>query len=320
LVELADSGVVSAAGWAQTPEPDGQNPRDALEISGTWPTPDDVPPGSPREVLRATADLVGEAAAARQTLEQASGALTAPVGVLTDEAGHDLVELARTLLAERDLRTGREVDFPAHVSASGMVRLAADRDAFALQLRRPVPSEPTVHARRGTRFHEWVEQFYTSASLVDVEDLPGAEDADLPSDADLEALRERFLDSEWSRRTPIAVEVDVETPLAGVMLRSRIDAVFLDPDAPPPAEGEPPAVLVVDWKTGREPTDPSSRSAREVQLAVYRLAWSRWADVPLEKVSAAFCYVGSRATVRPERLLTETELEALILGREPSGS
>ena len=314
LVELADAGVVSADGWVHAPEPDGQNPRDELDVSGTWPASSEAPAGSPRDVLRATAALVATAAESRRAADPGPGTLSAPSGVLSDESGHDLVELARTLLAERDERTGREVDFPAHVSASGMVRLAADRDAFALQLRRPVPSEPTVHARRGTRFHEWVEQFYTSASLVDVDDLPGAEDADVPSDVDLETLRQRFLDSEWSARTPIAVEVDVETPVAGVMLRSRIDAVFLDPDAPPPAAGEPPAVLVVDWKTGREPADAAARSAREVQLAVYRLAWSRWANLPLEKVSAAFCYVGSGTTVRPRRLLAEPELEALILG------
>jgi DNA helicase-2/ATP-dependent DNA helicase PcrA len=264
-----------------------------------------------------TAELVAQAARERTEeprVRSGSGPLTAPSGVLADGSGNDLVELARTLLAERDERTDREVEMPAHVSASGLVRLASDRGGFALQLRRPVPNEPTVHARRGTRFHEWVEQYFTSSSLVDVEDLPGAEDADLPSDADLDALRERFLASEWAGRTPIAVEQDVETPVAGVLLRSRIDAVFPDPDAPPPRPGEPGAVVVVDWKTGREPADPTARAAREVQLAVYRLAWSRWTGLPLDKVSAAFCYVASGSTARPERLLGEVELEALIRG------
>ncbi len=317
LRELAEAGVVSADGWAGEPDPAGENPRDALETSGTWPAADEAPAGSARDVLRATASLVGQAARERATDDAGPGpgTLTAPPGVLTDGAGNDLVGLARTLLAERDERGGREVELPAHVSASGLVRLATDRGEFALQLRRPVPNQPTVHARRGTRFHEWVEQYFTSSSLVDVEDLPGAEDAELPADADLDQLRERFLASEWAGRTPVAVEQDVETPVAGILLRSRIDAVFLDPDAPPPAPGEPPAVVVVDWKTGREPTDPRAGAAREVQLAVYRLAWSRWTGLPVEKVSAAFCYVASGVTVRPERLLDEHELEALVLGR-----
>lgn len=325
LAELADAGLVNTDLWAPMPAPDAENPRNAEELTAVWPAPDggqdqagtrpDAAGGqlmTARGVLRATAELVDEAAEERLVALAAMrlpvDALTAPRGAVTDAAGHDLVDLARMLLAERDRHADQEIAFPAHVSASGLVRLAADREAFALQLRRPVPVQPTVHARRGTRFHEWVEQFFTSATLLDVDDLPSAEDEDLPEDTDLDKLRDTFLGSEWSARTPVAVEVDVETPVAGVMLRCRMDAVFRDP-----ATG-PDAVVVVDWKTGREPLDAAARSAREVQLAVYRLAWSRWTGLPLEQVSAAFYYVGSDTTVRPERLLDETELEALIRG------
>ncbi|MCP2264980.1 UvrD-helicase domain-containing protein [Promicromonospora thailandica] len=318
LAELADAGLVATDLWAPAPEPDAENPRNTEETTALWPTSDPSAEQGPgrgataRDVLRATADRVDEAAERRLAALAAAGlpadTLTAPRGRLADAAGHDLVDLARMLLADRDRAADREVAFPAHVSASGLVRLAADRDAFALQLRRPVPVQPTVHARRGTRFHEWVEQFFTSATLLDVDDLPSAEDDDLPEDTDLDKLRDTFLGSEWAARTPVAVEVDVETPVAGVMLRCRMDAVFRDPAA------GPDAVVVVDWKTGREPLDASAREAREVQLAVYRLAWSRWTGLPLDQVSAAFYYVGSDATVRPERLLDEAELEALIRG------
>ncbi|MFJ3403725.1 UvrD-helicase domain-containing protein [Promicromonospora sp. NPDC090134] len=319
LAELADAELVRTDLWAPMPEADAENPRNAEEVTAVWPAPDGTgrtgePDQQPtaRDVLRATATLVDEAADERlvalAAMRLPADALTAPQGVLADAAGHDLVDLARMLLAERNRHADREVAFPAHVSASGLVRLAADRDAFALQLRRPVPVQPTVHARRGTRFHEWVEQFFTSATLLDVDDLPSAEDDDLPDDTDLDKLRDTFLGSEWSARMPVAVEVDVETPVAGVMLRCRMDAVFKDP-----ATG-PDAVVVVDWKTGREPLDATARAAREVQLAVYRLAWSRWTGLPLDQVSAAFYYVGSDTTVRPDRLLDEAELEALIRG------
>ena len=53
---------------------------------------------------------------------------------------------------------------------------------------------------------------------------------------------------------------------------------------------------------------------REVQLAVYRLAWSRWSGTPLDRVGAAFCYVGAGLTVTPERLLDESEIEELLAG------
>ncbi|MFD6134530.1 UvrD-helicase domain-containing protein [Isoptericola sp. NPDC060257] len=333
LAELVEAGVVDAGGWADQPDPATGNPRDAVEHAAPWPAPEQAagdgaaddaepdpagaPPGpgdaegpTPRDVLRTSAARVD---AARADLARAEGE-GAATGVLRDAAGRDLVLLARTLLAERGERGSRQVELPAHVSASGLVRLAGDRDAFALQLRRPVPQEPTVHARRGTHFHEWVERFFTSSSLVDVDDLPGAEDGEIAPDVDLETLRQRFTESVWASRTPLAVEVDVETPVGGVMLRSRIDAVFPDDDAPPPAEGEPPAVVVVDWKTGHEPRDAGARSAREVQLAVYRLAWSRCTGLPLDRVSAAFVYVASGTTVRPRRLLDEAELEALVRG------
>ncbi|MFC8598812.1 UvrD-helicase domain-containing protein [Isoptericola sp. NPDC057191] len=342
LTELAEAGVVDTRGWVEPPDPAAGNPRDAEEHAAPWPAPDAGSPGSgpggsgpggsgpdslgpddlapdgsspdgaepapgptPRDLLRRTAARVDAARAS------GDGATT---GVLRDGSGRDLVVLARTLLTERGERASREVEMPAHVSASGLVRLAGDRTGFALQLRRPVPQEPTVHARRGTRFHEWVERFFTSSSLVDVDDLPGAEDGEIAPDVDLETLRERFLDSPWAARVPLAVEVDVETPVAGVMLRSRIDAVFADPDGVPSEDGAAPAVVVVDWKTGHEPRDAAARSAREVQLAVYRLAWSRYTGLPLDRVSAAFVYVASGTTVRPRRLLDEAELEALVRG------
>ncbi|MBL0884807.1 UvrD-helicase domain-containing protein [Myceligenerans sp. I2] len=304
------SGVPDGAPDA-APEPDEHARPGIAQPGGRTAT---APAPSVREVLRATAALVDQEAdalaaeASSDTQERPSDPLTAPAGVLRDVAGNDLVELAAMLLSERAERDRGLVEFPAHVSASGLVRLAADRDDFTLQLRRPVPTQPTVHARRGTQLHAWVEQFYRSASLLDVDDLPGAEGDDLSADTDLAKLRETFLRSEWASRTPIAVEADVETPVAGVMLRCRMDAVFPDPD------GVPGSVVVVDWKTGREPQDREARAAREVQLAVYRLAWSRWTGLPLERVSAAFCYLGSDTTVRPERLLTEPELEELIRG------
>lgn len=333
LLELVEGGAVAADGWAVAPEPGATNPLEGVEVTATWPASDDAAPGSARAVLRATAEHVEEASRRRarsavpRTVGGASpvgapgddasrtspaAALTAAEGLLVDQDGRDLVGLARVLLAERADRAGRDVALPAHVSASALVRLASGRDEFALHLRRPVPSEPTVHARRGTQFHLWAERYFTSASLLDVEDLPGADDTDLDPDQDLESLQRTFLASSWAARTPLAVEVDVETPVGATVLRSRIDAVF--PELPELAGGATDAVVVVDWKTGRAPSDPQARRHREVQLAVYRLAWSRWSGLPLDKVHAAFYHVGSDETVRPERLLDEQQIEALLRG------
>lgn len=344
LVELAEAGIVSAADWAGMPEKDETNPRDELVHEAEWPRGEPgvagtgadgaVADGTPtpptaradepraRAVVRAAADRVRDRIDARAPLSGAagrgadagSGAISEGQVPLLDSSGTDLRELARILLEERDRRDARssEISFPAHISASGLVRLAADRGEYALHLRRPVPAQPTVHARRGTQFHLWAEQYFTSSSLLDVDDLPGADDEDISPDLDLDALQQTFLASEWAGRTPLAVEVDVETPVGGIMFRSRIDAVF--PESPEHAGGATDAVVVVDWKTGKAPRDAEARRTREVQLAVYRLAWSRWSGLPIEKVNAAFYYLGSDETVRPERLLDAAELEALVAG------
>ncbi|MCU1432948.1 MAG: UvrD/REP helicase [Actinotalea sp.] len=219
-------------------------------------------------------------------------------------------QVADLLLEERRRGSAERstVALPAHLSTSSLVRLAADREQFALQLRRPVPLAPSVHARRGTAFHAWVESYFGAASLLDVESLPGADDETVTEDAELAALRRVFLTTEWAGRTPIAVEVDVETPIGGVVVRSRIDAVFRDPSGPPGA------VVVVDWKTGRPPTDPRVVESRDLQLAVYRLAWARWKGVPLDHVQAAFVHVSTGETIRQTAPLDMAAIERLLVG------
>ena len=197
---------------------------------------------------------------------------------------------------------------PAHLSTSALVALRRDREAFAAQLRRPMPAEPTFAAHRGSALHAWIERHYGHTMLMDDDALAeGILGPDERGDADLATLKRTFAASEWARRTPTAIEVDVELPVGGVTIRSRIDAVF-------PAGDGLERTTVVDWKSGRAPRDEDERAAREVQLAVYRLAWSSWKGIPLEDVDAAFYYVATDTTARPERLLTREEIEALLRG------
>jgi DNA helicase-2/ATP-dependent DNA helicase PcrA len=81
-----------------------------------------------------------------------------------------------------------------------------------------------------------------------------------------------------------------------------MDAVFEEADG---------TFDVVDWKTGRQPTGADA-SAAAVQLAAYRLAWAALAGVPVDRVRAAFHYVGENVTVRPADLLDAGGLTALV--------
>jgi DNA helicase-2/ATP-dependent DNA helicase PcrA len=307
LTEIAgdrprDDGPVTYLCWAPDPASDSPARPDAAERAAAW-WPADRALGVRQDAVDRAAETV------RRALER--GTTQVPAG--TGLAGQvtDLAAVTELLLHER--RRGAEQPPPAlpgHLSASAVVRLAQDREEFARQLRRPVPLAPSTSARRGTAFHAWVESYFGAAALVDVDALPGADDESVADDEDLAALRATFLDSPWARRSPVAVEVDVQTTIGGVVLRSRIDAVFAEPDG----------VVVVDWKTGRPPSDAYAVRTRELQLAVYRLAWSRWKGLPLERVDAAFYYVATGETVRATQRLGAQDIEGVLRGEPVAGS
>jgi DNA helicase-2/ATP-dependent DNA helicase PcrA len=192
---------------------------------------------------------------------------------------------------------------PARLSVSSLVTLARDPAELARQVRRPMPRPPARQARRGTAFHQWLEQRYGQQLLIDDNALFGPEDDDT-AEGDLAALRSRFEQGEWAERWPQAVEVPFETLVGGRLVRGRIDAVFADA----PGGGYD----VVDWKTGRPPGSEAERHAVSVQLAAYRLAWAALAGVTAADVRAAFYYVAHDQTVRPADLLDEAGLAALI--------
>jgi len=287
LEELVSKGLADAGHWAAEPAADERPPEEVFPPM-PWPRP----VTANQKVRRLLADAVANATAK----EQASGASgwneELPWG---REVAAILVERA-----ERNSHT-RIVAVPTHVSTSGMVALRRDREAFLSQVRRPMPQEPTVAAHRGTTLHTWIESHYGKVPLITADDLGPDEEGD----ADLEQLKVIWDASEWAVRTPSDVEVDVELPLAGRVIRSRIDAVF-------PVGRGLDKVTVVDWKSGRPPRDAAEKAAREVQLAVYRLAWAEWKGLEIDDVDAAFYYVATDETVRPQRLLSREELEELI--------
>ena len=198
----------------------------------------------------------------------------------------DLDALTGELLRARESVT--DVPLPASLTASQLLRLAADPDVFAQELARPMPRPPQPAARRGTRFHAWVEARFEALRLpmLEPEELPGSE-AEIADERDLEALKDAFERTPYAHRTPYRVEAPFQLAIAGRVVRGRIDAVYKEDD------GDGTTYEIVDWKTNR------TRNADPLQLAVYRLAWAEQHGVPLESVQAAFLYVRSGEVVRP---------------------
>ncbi|MER6994159.1 UvrD-helicase domain-containing protein [Streptomyces sp. NPDC000410] len=200
----------------------------------------------------------------------------------------------------------RDVLVPPSLSASQLLRLASDPDGFAQELARPMPRPPQRAARRGTRFHAWVESRFEELPLpmLGPDELPGRDpddpdEAEIADERDLAVLKEAFERTPYARRTPYRVEAPVQVTLAGRVIRGRIDAVYRDD-----ATG---AFEIVDWKTSR------AQDADPLQLAVYRLAWAERHGLPPDSVTAAFVYVRTGEIVRPEELPDRAALERLLL-------
>lgn len=220
---------------------------------------------------------------------------------------------AATLLERRSRRSVvQDVHLPGHISASTLVDLEDDPGSVVARLRRPVPREPGMSARKGTAFHAWVEEYFGAAGMLDLGEAAGADDH-IDEAYGLDSMVETFRQSEWAHRAPAHVEVPVETRIGDVVVRGRIDAVFRDADG---------RWDLVDWKTGRRPS-AAQLKVKAVQLAVYRLAWARLKGVPLEDVRAAFYYVADNQVVRPHDLGSAEKLEEIVaaaLGRTAAHS
>lgn len=249
---------------------------------------------------------------------------SAPTALLPEERrtvaswDRDLDALADEL--RRSRATVRDVPLPSSLSASQLLWLASDPDGFTRELARPMPHPPRPAARRGTRFHAWVESRFEELTLplLGPDELPGgayghearaqeaAGEADpIRDEDDLAALKDAFARTPYARRTPYRIEVPVQITLAGRVIRGRIDAVYRNRGP----QGD--TYEIIDWKTHH------AQTADPLQLALYRVAWAEQHGLPLSAVDAAFLYVRSGETVRPQRLPDRAGLERILLG-EPA--
>ncbi|MEU8573323.1 UvrD-helicase domain-containing protein [Streptomyces asoensis] len=290
------------------PDPFGEAPFGEAPFGETafeYTPSEDVPgrdrsrPGRPTVPHQATAPEPSElpAARARRT------SLTPEEARAVASWDRDLDALAGELLRAR--RSVTDVPLPTTLTASQVLRLADDPDGLAQELARPMPRPPQPAARRGTRFHAWVEARFEELTLplLEPHELPG-DDADIADERDLEELKDAFERTEYAHRTPYRVEAPFQLALAGRVVRGRIDAVYKEGD------GDTATYDIVDWKTHR------ARTADPLQLALYRLAWAEQQGVPVESVTAAFLYVRSGDVVRPEGLPDRAALERLLTGEE----
>ena len=287
LLELAQAGIVDEppAGSATEEPPEGAD----AELT-SWPND---PFGTRAAAVRAAAAAVRSA---------------------TPELVGPWAREAELLLEEREQRRTRDgvVPLPVRIPASAFKDYVSDPDAVAEELRRPMPERPYRATRLGTLFHSWVEERYgTSGGGSDELDAAPFEldsDGDVVDAERLAALQATFEGSEWARLKPVEVEREIHLPFDGRVVICKIDAVYRHGDR----------FEVVDWKTGKAPKDAADLERKQLQLALYRLAYARWAGIDPDLIDAAFYFVADDEVIRPPHIDSEEQLLARWRAAFPS--
>jgi DNA helicase-2/ATP-dependent DNA helicase PcrA len=287
LVELAADGIIDPLPAAPQQE---DNPLGDEDDTIVWPAD---PLGARRERVEAAAEAVR----------------TADPG----DTGAWMAELD-LLLAERAVRLSASslVPLPSRVPASRFKDFVSDPASVAASLRRPMPEKPYRATRLGTLFHSWVEaRSGISGSVEELDTLLTESDVEnAPLDAEqLAELQRTFEASPWANLAPVEVEREIHLVLDGQIIICKIDAVYALSSADDTAADETsPRYQVVDWKTGKSPKDAADLESKQLQLALYRLAYSRWRGIPLEDIDAVFYYVADDKVIAPDHLYDEQEL------------
>jgi DNA helicase-2/ATP-dependent DNA helicase PcrA len=196
------------------------------------------------------------------------------------------------------------------VPASRFKDFVTDPAEVAAGIRRPMPEKPYRATRLGTLFHSWVEErsgLGGSREIIDALSSELEPEDEAIDEAQLQRLQEIFERSAWAGVKPVVVERELHLPFDGHIVICKIDAVY-------ERDGR---YQIVDWKTGKAPKDSDELAERQLQLALYRLAFATWKGIAPESVDAVFYYVSDDRVIEPDRLYDEEEL--LRLWRAATG-
>jgi DNA helicase II / ATP-dependent DNA helicase PcrA len=352
--ETSNRGHFEELAWHDH-DPAQQNPLANITLSATWPY-DPLEELPVRQQLLIKADVhdptsidtyedVGPGALAtprltrRPAMEQAADLVTRQLTDPADFTGDEpnpWMEQARLVIQRVEQRrsSARPLHLPRQLSASSLVALKHDRTQVLEQARRPIPQKPSSAARRGTAIHAIIEQVLeVQASLPDIDELFATHsEEDVGGVLELERVRASYQNSPWAAQPAFAVEIPLETTLAGTTLRGRIDAVFAR-DAHGTAlshhifeawtglsRAERDLKMaactfdLVDWKTGDVPKG-TDLEEKELQLAVYKIAFSRLYSVPMDNIRGHFVYLDRDIVHSPGQLAGVGAVESIIRGK-----
>ena len=251
------------------------NPLDLAPKTKSWPV-------EPLTKLQEQKLQESATAVARAELELSELA----EGQLEKAQIHDEIDL---LLKEQDERIQNLslVNLPVRIPASRFKEFIKDVSAQAARYQRPVPAKPYFQTRTGVVFHSWVEEFLVS-------------EIDSPQSTSIEQLSEIFKKSRFAQLEPVDVELEINLTQGVNTFVCKLDAVFQKQDR----------FEIVDWKTGSSPKTPEESELMVLQLALYRFAYSKFRNIPVEQIDVCFYFVAEDTEFRPEKIPSGEELVA----------
>lgn len=207
------------------------------------------------------------------------------------------------LLAEKEaaLLENERVQLPVRIPASSFKDYIGDFESIVARLRRPMPQPPYKQTRTGTLFHSWVEGHFGAGNIIgQLQDITESADAD-GSALELESialLQKNFNGSRFANMQPVEIEREIQLTIAANTFICKLDAVFKTEKG----------FEIIDWKTGKAPKNAADQKLKVLQLALYRLAYSRFSGIPLEQIEVGFYFVAEDKEVKPAEIPNESEL------------
>jgi DNA helicase II / ATP-dependent DNA helicase PcrA len=222
------------------------------------------------------------------------------------EAGRHLLDTARVD------PTPARVEAPRILSVGQVLTYARCPRDFYWSVVRPLPSAPKPAARLGTMVHRLLERRARSLpDLLDSDELDGDRVGGHVDPELIERATRNLAATRYADLPPPDAEVGVVFRIGAWVVRGRIDAIFRTPPAAAHGEGvdgpgPPTEVELVDWKTGRE-VDQAEGGLD--QLALYALALQELGELPEDRCTVAYCYLGGDHPVSETRALGPADLD-----------
>ena len=194
-----------------------------------------------------------------------------------------------------------QAKLPVRIPASRFKEFLLETDTVAELYRRPVPRQPFSATMAGTLFHTWVEERFGLFSPKEELDAVAEVVDDGNPQLNIDELKEIFEQSRFATMKPADIECEIQVTIASNTFICKIDAVFETEDG----------YEIVDWKTGVAPKTPEDIAEKALQLALYRMAYSKFHNIDPDKIDVCLYYVNENLEIRPEAVKSTEELLAM---------